>query len=106
MRAWNSLRRTSGHGKVELPTDDLILATIAMANATSWFHVDTCGLGTLIDMLVGSKYWAVCRTSASAPKGRPGNDDSMNCFVGWEPSGDIPANYDVEAVVLNPGTVL
>jgi hypothetical protein len=91
---------------VEIPTDDLIWATVALTHATSWSHVDTCGLGTLIDMLVGEKYWVVCRPSASTVKGGQSDPNSLNCYTSWEPSGDVPVNYDLEAVVLSPGSVL
>ena len=75
-----------------------------MKHATSQLHIDSQGLATVVDMLCGKKYWVVARTKQ---KGQVGDLESIRgLWKAWDPSSNGGDRFDLEAVLLSPGSLL
>jgi hypothetical protein len=111
--AWQHTRCSPGMVPDNPPSDHLIWATTATKGATSWTHIDSNGLGTFVDNIVGSKYWVVMNrrreifedvTSAQNPLG---DLSSMHALPkNWDPWSAVGEAFEHEAVVLTPGSLL
>jgi hypothetical protein len=89
-------------------TDLTIWGTTALKHATSWFHIDDDGFGTVVTNMVGSKYWVLARQRQDAPEGLLAGDMGTADAFGdtvrpWSARED---ECEHEALVLTPGTVL
>lgn len=105
--AWHHARLRKGFTKSSPPNDDLIWATMAKKGAISWFHIDTGGLCTMVDSLAGEKWWVVANVRRGINPGVAGDLASIAAFgPNWEPEGTAWMHFDLEAVVLAPGSVL
>ena len=104
--AWQQTRGLPGFTQDNPPTDHLIWATTAMTNATTGFHIDGKGFGTIVDSITGTKYWVVGRQQRdSIEQGQNGDMASMY-GVEWTRDDGVPPCFEYEAVVLQAGTVL
>ena len=75
-----------------------------MRNATSWFHIDANGYGTAVDSVCGAKYWVLAKSSGSGGKG---DLSTVAAYEDdWEPHQSQVDRFQMEAVLLKPGTVL
>lgn len=98
------------------PLDDLVWATAAMDGATSWFHLDTHGFATIVEVVTGSKLWTIAHRHREIPEDDPTGDlSSMHAFgPDWEPtssgryrsSADPRPRFEFETIFLAPGMVL
>jgi hypothetical protein len=105
--AWHHSRLRKGFTKTSPPTDDLVWATMAKKGAISWFHVDTGGLCTVADELSGGKWWVVANVRRDVDPGSRGDLASIAAYgPNWGPEGEAWKYFDLEAVFLEPGTVL
>ena len=80
-----------------LATDHLRWSLAATKDAFHVWHIDSDGYGTFINVTAGSKWWIVAR-----PKDGFDTDtfDSTSFYV------DNDQLYDVEAILLQPGSEL
>jgi hypothetical protein len=102
--AWQQTRGAPGFPvDSQFPVDHLIWATAAMANATSYLHLDANGLATAIDGVTGTKYWALARQRMP---GSIGNMASIRAFGETEVDEAGADIFSHEAVMIQPGTVL
>lgn len=84
------------------PMSDMYWGLVATRNGFHFFHIDTDGFGTFIVTKTGAKYWILAR-----PKdGRSFSDTDI--YVGSNYAIDEMNTelWDVEAVLLTPGTCL
>ena len=81
---------------------DIRWGLAATAGAISWSHVDSNGFGTYIDVKAGSKWWIVARR-----KGGQHSFDVESFFNGDHEEDQVNMDrWDLEAVILTPGTRL
>ena len=86
---------------VKSSLDDILLwGPAATQHAVSWLHFDDDGFATAIAVKTGAKYWVVAKPLDDSVC--PGNPDFG---LKWDTS-NIDKKYEMEAVVLRPGTVL
>jgi hypothetical protein len=106
--AWQRTRQSPIFSKDAVPPiDELVWATTATKNATSFLHIDANGLGTIVDSVAGTKYWVIGkRRRENTLPGSPGDMSSMH----WMGESDIDTAktdcFEHEAVVIEPGTIL
>ena len=86
------------------PADDLVWATAAMRNATSWIHIDAQGFATAIDNVTGTKYWVVCR-QRYGQSGHAGDMSSMFWMGTTQVDEAATQCFEHEGVILQPGSV-
>lgn len=93
---------------IAYPADDMLWATAATQSATTWGHIDDHGLGTIVKIKTGRKYWVVmCPKPNPAPPGSDGDMGSINAFPSaWQPSGSSVELWDHEAILLEAGDIL
>jgi hypothetical protein len=104
--AWNGTKGAANcEGKKPLPLSSIRWGIAATTGASHWWHVDSDGFGTYIDVKAGLKWWIVARR-----KGTGNGFESfgevgtfMGSFHTDEPNDDM---WDLEAVILHPGTRL
>ncbi|KAF8878615.1 hypothetical protein BD779DRAFT_1474695 [Infundibulicybe gibba] len=88
-----------------LPADDIRWGLAATSGATHWFHIDSDGFGTFIDVQTGGKLWIVAR-----PKPGESNADFARIDLlhssGFDISKPNAYQWDLEAVFLQRGTRL
>jgi len=92
-----------------LPGDDLRWGLAATAGALHWTHIDAEGFGTFIDVLVGRKLWLLARPKATTGKGVFDFKEftDIHLFLdGYNLEGPNSEKWDLEAVVLSPGSRL
>jgi hypothetical protein len=93
-----------------LPADKVIWGIASTRNASSWAHMDAQGVGTVIKVITGSKYWVLMtpkQQKRAAKDDGAGNMNSIRAFgPGWSPSGACEALWDHEGVLLREGDVL
>jgi hypothetical protein len=94
--------------QIAFPADDMVWATAATRNATTWSHIDDHGLATIVKIKTGRKYWVVmCPKQNPAPPGSDGDMGSINAFSKvWQPWGSSHELWDHEAILLEAGDTL
>ena len=101
-RAWQETRGRFPFSASASPlADELAWGTAATAHATSWMHVDDDGFGTAVTVKTGAKYWVVARHRNHSH----GSSDLEFADI-WDPQRPPSNDFDMEAVVLRPGSVL
>jgi hypothetical protein len=93
---------------VQFPSDAMTWATASTRGATTWSHIDDHGMGTVIQVMAGYKYWVIHRPKYN-DQGFPlvdmGSIDAFN-DRSWK-EGDISdACWEYEGVLLGPGDTL
>jgi hypothetical protein len=84
----------------------MLWATAATKHAVSWFHLDDHGLGTVIHIETGSKFWVIGRPKAGHEQKAYKNFGAAESFSKWEPESAGTDFWDHEGVVLNAGDTL
>lgn len=107
-QAWWEMRDVEGLvPDAKFPSDDTLWATAATQNATTWNHIDDHGMGTIIQVMAGYKYWVILR-----PKHDQGSAlvdmGSINAFndESWMADDVGNAFWEYEGVLLGPGDTL
>jgi hypothetical protein len=83
------------------PSHDMSWAVASLKGATTFPHIDTAGLASMISVLCGAKYWVILRRKdAQLTEVDAFGDD-------WSPSAP-PSDqvYDAEGLLLTKGSVL
>jgi hypothetical protein len=89
------------------PNDDMVWGTAATQNATSWPHIDDHGMGTIVKVMAGRKYWVIMRPKDVSNSSSNGDMHSIRAFgQGWETSGSCHTIWDHEGVLLEAGDML
>jgi len=97
-RSWYESRGRGFEHSYSL-NDELVWGTAATKHAVSWLHVDDDGFATVCSVKAGSKYWVVAH-----PRDRD-NRSHVRFGENWDPF--FPKeDYEMEGLVLEPGTVL
>lgn len=105
--AWVCTKGAAGCTQSQAPPlADFRWGLAATAGALSWWHIDSEGFGTYVDTIAGLKWWIVARR-----KGKDHGFESFSeakIFFNGEYEVDHPNEeiWDLEAVVLHPGTRL
>lgn len=94
--------------RIGFPSDDMMWATVATENATTWPHIDDHGMATIIKVMTGSKYWVVMRPKQNRSElDINGDMDTIHAFgKGWSPNSSCHTIWDHEAVLLRAGDTL
>ena len=90
--AWESTTRG-----IPPPIGDIRWGIAATLGARTWFHMDSNGFNTFIDVKCGSKAW-LCIYD------RSGRFKLIDAFKDFEL--DEPGNFQIEVILLTPGTRL
>lgn len=106
--AWKATKDTAFCKPDQLfPGDDLRWGLAATSGALHWYHIDSDGFGTFVDVKTGSKYWIFGR-----PKGSRDVDcckpfSSISMFLGsYDVDTPCTDQWDLEAILLTSGTRL
>lgn len=101
-------RDTLGLPTIDPRTDYTMWGTTALKHATSWFHIDDDGFGTVVTNMVGLKYWVLGKQRSNCIAGRSVGDMGTTLAFGEKlrPTSAREDQMEHEAVVLTPGTVL
>ena len=95
---------------INFPSDDMVWATAATKNATTWGHIDDHGMDTIAKVMAGKKYWVTMRPKRKQDESQGGSNGDMGsikAFIdGWEPWGAGELLWDHEAVLLQAGDLL
>ena len=98
--AWRATkgRRESADGELP-PLADIRWGLAATTGAVHWWHIDSDGFGTYLDVITGHKWWIIAKQKDKAP-----TFGSTTLFLGEyqleEPNTDL---WDIEAILLQPG---
>jgi hypothetical protein len=92
------------------PISDMRWGLAGTTGAKHWWHIDSDGFGTFIDVQTGSKWWIIARPKVST-EGIKQDDFSafadINLFLGdFELEKPLSEHWDLEAIYLEPGTRL
>lgn len=104
-KAWQATRGLPSITKLPFLSDETQWGTAATAGATTWHHIDDCGLGTMVQNVAGRKYWVIARPKATSQTSE-GKMHSRKAFTKWEASHPGDEIWDFEGVVLEPGDTL
>ena len=85
------------------PTPDMRWGLAATKGARHWIHVDSDGLGTIVDVLCGGRWWLLFTPSKNFDLTNFGDIDHF--FFDFDVTNP-PDHWDVEAVYLQPGVRL
>lgn len=91
------------------PGDSVRWGMAATSGALSWFHIDSDGFGTFVDVQAGSKYWIVGRPKCVSNEAAidHGAFSDINMYLKPYDFSSPPTDmWDFEAVYLEPGTRL
>jgi hypothetical protein len=101
-------RKFAGLPDLDPRTDLTVWGTTALKHATSWFHVDDDGFGTVVTNMVGSKYWVLARKRRDAASGTiEGDMGTVEAFgKKLRPLSARSNIWEHEGLLLTPGTVL
>lgn len=91
------------------PTADIRWGLAATTGALHWWHIDSDGFGTYIDVKTGMKWWIVAR-----PKQPTLSHDDFALFArsdifmssSYQMEAPCTSMWDLEAILLTPGTRL
>jgi hypothetical protein len=106
--SWVQTSGSAGFRNTQPPIGDLVWATVATADATSWLHVDSEGFATSSQLLVGAKYWVVFYGNPSIPSDFGGGNMAsvkFKDFCDWD-SHVLKNSFCAEAVLLRPRMIL
>lgn len=107
LQAWWYSKGLPDSGTKALPGDDIRWGLAATSGALHWFHIDSDGFSTYIDVVTGAKLWIIARPRIA---GGLGYDDfsRINLFLPgqFDLSDSSSENWDLEAIFLQPGTRL
>jgi len=112
--AWCGTKGWPDCGEAVLPpTSDIRWGLAATTGAVHWWHIDSDGFGTYIDVKAGMKWWIVAKPKAHISlRGSSQHDfsefGSIDLFTRPDYKMEDPntSMWDLEAVVLTPGTRL
>src|SRR5271168_1959482 len=98
--AWRATKGRPGSADSDLPPPaDIRWGLAATTGAVHWWHIDSDGFGTYLDVITGHKWWIVAKEKNKAP-----TFGSTTLFLGEyeleEPNTDL---WDIEAILLQPG---
>jgi hypothetical protein len=79
------------------PIGDIRWGLAATAGARSWFHMDSNGFNTFVDVKCGNKAWMCIRDKS-------GDFKLTDAFKDFEL--DDAGDYQIEVILLTPGTRL
>ncbi|KAF8170798.1 hypothetical protein BJ912DRAFT_840117, partial [Pholiota molesta] len=100
-----SIYRQEGWVKTAIPTEHVRWGLAATAGAFHRWHIDSDGFGTFIDPVAGSKWWIV-----ACPRGNLEHDWFQETKWLKNDAFDLDKDgkglFDVEAIVLQPGSRL
>jgi hypothetical protein len=86
------------------PVSDVRWGLVAFNGALHYFHVDSDGFGTWVEVKYGLKLWVIARPkSGGAPSFTEIDAFLSSIGVGRSPNCEL---WDLECVVLEPGTRL
>ncbi|KAF8881089.1 hypothetical protein BD779DRAFT_1675586 [Infundibulicybe gibba] len=102
---WATTKLHDCGARLPLPADDIRWGLAATSGATHWFHIDSDGFGTFIDVQTGGKLWIVARPKPNKSNADFARIDLLNSsnFDISKPNRD---QWDLEAVFLQRGTRL
>ena len=106
--AWHATRGVRGIlGHFHFPRDEMIWATASTRGATTWSHVDDHGLGTVVQIMTGYKYWVILRPKydQGSPLVDMGSVDAFN-NSSWNVNDICDSPWEYEGVLLGPGDTL
>lgn len=112
--AWRGTKGWRDCNELALPpTADIRWGLAATTGALHWWHIDSDGFGTYIDVKAGMKWWIVARPKLQL-QGLSQYDFSdfarIDLFAGskstYEMEDPCTSMWDLEAVLLTPGTRL
>ena len=108
MVSWQRTRGFAGYTSENPPVDQLFWATAAMKHGTSLFRVDARGNSLAVDLMAGKQYWVI--------GGPRRNLKSTDCLFDlsstdafgqkWDPDNALSDEFELEGIVLEPGTIL
>jgi hypothetical protein len=90
--AWETISRG-----IPPPIGDIRWGLAATAGARTWFHMDSNGFDTIVEVKCGCKVW-ICIQD------KDGHFVSIDAFKNFEL--DEAGDYQIEAILLTPGTRL
>lgn len=104
--AWNGTKGAADCKRNKVPPLDSIRWGIAAtAGALHWWHVDCDGFGTYVDTKTGLKWWIVARRKGTEHGFKSFGE--VNTFLDtYQPDEPNEGAWDLEAVILHPGTRL
>ncbi len=89
--------------KALYPTSEMQWGLAVTAGARHWVHIDCDGLGTFVNVLCGLKLWMLFKPHLH---GEPDSTAHVDLFLDdFDPAVAVKT-WDVEAVLLTPGTRL
>ena len=89
--------------KALYPTSDMRWGLAATAGARHWIHLDCEGLGTIVELLCGLKWWILFKPHLHS---EPDSTAHVDLFLDDFDPSVVVKTWDVEAVLLTPGTRL
>ena len=84
--------------EVQKPLSDTRWGLAATAGAVTYWHVDSNGYGTYVDVQVGLKWWVV-----ASPKDDGPSFSESTLYNEFDPQDVNSDLWDIQAVVLEPG---
>jgi hypothetical protein len=111
--AWCGTKGWRDCNDLELPpTADIRWGLAATAGALHWWHIDSDGFGTYIDVKTGMKWWIVARPKQATLQRLCHEDYAQFARTDLFSTSDFQLEdpctsvWDVEAVLLTPGSRL
>lgn len=112
--AWNRTKGwTDCDDSASPPTGDIRWGLAATTGALHWWHIDSDGFGTYIDVKTGLKWWIVAKPKKTISFQGSSQYDfsefaSIDLFTQSEYDVEAPCSFlwDLEAILLSPGTRL
>ncbi|KAF8872168.1 hypothetical protein BD779DRAFT_1477708, partial [Infundibulicybe gibba] len=89
-----------------LPGDDIRWGLAATSGASHWFHIDSDGFGTYIDVQTGGKLWIIARPKIKGGSHADFAKIDLLLSSNFDISEPGTEQWDLEAVFLEPGTRL
>jgi len=89
--------------KVSYPTGEVRWGLASTAGSRHWPHLDSDGLATYVELLIGKKLWILFRPNLD---NEPDAGAHISVFLDDFDTSVAVKTWDAEAVVLTPGTRL
>lgn len=108
LHAWFTTKRLPDCGSgLPLPGDDIRWGLAAVSGALHWFHIDSDGFATFIDVKTGGKLWVVAKPKRSRyAETKAFARIDMFLPKQFDISDPCIDHWDLEAVFLQNGTRL